>query len=111
MSQNIACRCDIIFQIILYLAYNGQRKTPFHPSLPKSVHEICRSKSLIQTMNRLSLGISCTKLERININMAQGTIETAAENPVMIHDAMDNLEKKTSVISGSHDRIQNNVSK
>lgn len=44
------------------LSSNGQRKTPFQVSLPECVHNTCRSKSFLQTMNRLSLRISYDEL-------------------------------------------------
>ena len=70
----------------------------------------------MQKLNRLGLCIDYDDLERINIDLAQRTIETAGENcvpvstviqnSVLIHDAMENFGNEgnsPSAIGGRHD--------
>ena len=65
----------MIFQIIYYIIHNGKQKTPFHISLTEAIHDTCRSKTLIQIMNRLGLCISYDEMEKIDTGLAQRTIK------------------------------------
>ena len=69
-------------------------------------------------LNRLGLCVSYDEIERIDINLAQRTIDAAGENlvpvPPVINssaiiqgamDKFDNEENTTSGIGGSHDTI------
>ena len=117
-SDNIKRKCDTLFQVFFYLIHNGKSKTPLHVSLAESIHDICRSKNLIMNLNRLGLCVSYDEVERIDINLAQRTIDAAGENLVpvppvinssaIIQGAMDNFDNEESTssgIGGSHDTI------
>ena len=108
----------MIFPIIYYIIHNGKQKTTFHISLTGVIHDTCRSKTLIQIMNRLGLCISYDEMEKIDTGLAQRTINTAGvnrtpipstiKNNVLLHGAMDNFdhdENTPSGIGGSHDTI------
>ena len=111
-------KCDSIFQEFFYLIHNGHKKTPLHVSLSETVHDISRSKNLIEIMNKMGFCISYDELERIDQGLAQRTIAAAGENRVpipelinnsnMIHGAMDNFDNTEATLSGlgtSHDTI------
>ena len=114
-SENIKRKCGTIFQIIFYLVHSSKKKTPLHASLCESIHDICRSKNLIQTMNRIGLYMSYDELQRTDMNLAQRTIDSAGRYRVpippvtrdstIIQGAMDNFENTSSGIGGSHDTI------
>ena len=108
----------MIFQIICYIIHNGKQKTPFHISLTEAIHDTCRSKTLIQIMNRLGLCISYDEMEKIDTGLAQRTINTAGvnhtpipstiKNNVLLQGAMDSFghdENTPSGIGGSCDTI------
>ena len=117
-SEGIKRKSDTIFQIIYYLIHDGQKKTPLHTSQSQCIHDISRSKTLIQVTNRLGFCISYDELERIDTSLALRTIELAGNNRVpvpevvdgsaIIHGAIDNYdneENTPSGIGGSHDTI------
>ena len=117
-SVHIQRKCDNIFQIIFNMVHNGQKKTPMHVGLSETVHDICRSKELIQIINRMGLCRSYDEVERIDSGLAQRTFEKAGvhrvpvppsiEHGVLIQGAMDNFdheENTKSGIGGSHDTI------
>lgn len=117
-SEPIRRKCDVIFQIVFNITNCGQRKTPFHTAIAQSIHDICKSKSLIQIFNHLGLCISYDDLERVDIGQIQQLINLAGpsrvpvpendNNSSMVHGAMDNFdheENTQSGIGGSHDTI------
>ena len=117
-SPNITKKCDLIFQVVYNLVHNGRKRTPFHVAIAETIHDICKSKKLIQIMNRLGLCSSYDEMERIDIGLATKIINEAGENRVpvgpsiqpnsVIHGAMDNFdhdENTASGIGGSHDTI------
>ena len=125
-SEQIKRKCDTIFQIAFNMIHSGQKKTPMYTAIAQSIHDTCKSKKLIQIMNRLGVCISYDDLERIDIDIAKRTIDLAGSNRVpvplnvtpssIIHGATDNFdheENTSSGIGGSHDTIlmlfQNNV--
>ena len=89
-----------------------------HVSLSETVHDICRSKELIQILNRMGLCMSYNEVERLDNNLALRTIKKAGVHRVsvtpfiqpglLIQGAMDNFdheENTKSGIGGSHDTI------
>ena len=50
-SVAIKRNCVVVFQIVYNLIHNGQRKTPLHTVISQSIHDTCKSKSLIQMFN------------------------------------------------------------
>ncbi|XP_057301781.1 uncharacterized protein LOC130636171 isoform X1 [Hydractinia symbiolongicarpus] len=117
-SEQIKRKCDVIFQIVFNLIKDGQKKTPLHTAIAQCIHDTCKSKNLIQILNRLGLCISYDDLERIDIGITQHTIDIAGTNRVpisksvtstsIIHGATDNFdhdENTPSGIGGSHDTI------
>ena len=92
--------------------------TPMHVSLSETVHDICRSKELIQILNRMGLSMSYNEVERLDNNLALRTIKRAGVHRVLvppsiqpgllIQGAMDNFdheENTKSGIGGGHDTI------
>lgn len=126
-SEAIKRKCDMIFQTIFYVLHNGRKKKPIHITLAESVHDKCRSKQLIQVLNKLGLCISYQELEKIYVSLARRIINATNGYRVpippnilpslMIHGAMDNFDHIENTPSGkdsSHDTIlmlfQNNES-
>ena len=104
-SVHIQRKCDNVFQIIFNVVHNG-KKTPMHVSLPETVHDICRSKELIQILNDMGLCMSYNEVERLDNNLVLRTIKKAGHGvhrvPVsptiqpglLIQGAMDNFGHK-----------------
>ena len=65
---------DNIFQIVFNLVQNGEKPTPMHVSLSESIHDVCRSKKLIRIVNRMGLCMSYDEMLRLDIGLAQRTI-------------------------------------
>ena len=109
---------DTLFQFMHYWLSSGKSKTPFHCSLTQTVHNLSRSRQLIDIMNRLNLAISYDSMKRINTSMAQEMVEKTHPNrcPVssvisdchVVQGAMDNFDHTENTISGkdsSHDTV------
>ena len=52
-SEDLTRKCDTLFQQIFYLIHNRQKKTPLHVRLAESIYGKCRSKHLIQILNKI----------------------------------------------------------
>ena len=66
-SLAITRKCDMIFQVVYNMLHNGQIKTPLHTAIAECIHDTCKSKSLIQILNRLGLCTSYDDVERIDM--------------------------------------------
>ena len=107
-----------IFQIACYNINNGTIKTPLHISIGQTVHEISRSKQLIQILNRLGICMSYDEIERQNCSLSLRTIHMSGNENVplppsivpgnLVQAAIDNFDHEEgtpSRIGGSHDTI------
>ena len=61
---------------------SGTKKTPLHVSIGQTVHEISRSKQLIQMLNRLGISMSYDEVERQNCSLSSRTIEKSGKENV-----------------------------
>ena len=107
-----------IFQIACYDINNGNIKTPLHVSIGQAVHEISRSKQLIQILNRLGICMSYDEIERQNCSLSLRTIHMSGNENVPLPpsivlgnvaqaaiDNFDHEEETPSRIEGSRDTI------
>ena len=87
-------------------------------SISQDIHDKCRSKQLVQILNKLGLCISYDELERIDCSLANGIMDSCVENKVplprtitsssIIHGTMDNFDHNKNTLTGkgsSHDTI------
>ena len=87
-------------------------------SLTQTVHNLSRSRQLVDIMNRMNLAISYDSMKRINTSVAQKMVEDTLPNrcPVspkisewhVVQGAMDNFDHTENTVSGkdsSHDRV------
>ena len=65
--------------MIFNMVHNGQKKTPVHVGLSETVYDICRSKELIQIMNRMGL----------NSGLAQRIFEKASIHRVPVPPSIE----------------------
>ena len=101
-SVAIKRKCEVVFQVVYNLIRNGHRKKPLHTVISQSIHDTCKSKSLIWMFNRLGLCISYDELEQVDIAFTQEIINVAGPNRVpvpkyinsssIIHGAIDNFD-------------------
>ena len=108
------------------MMHSDKKKTPLHIAMSETIHNICKSKKLIQIMNKLGLSMSYEEMERVDYALTHRIIKQAGNGRVpvstsicssnIIHGAMDNFdheEDTNSGIKGRHDTvmviIQNNV--
>ena len=68
-SDNVKRKTNVIFQIIFKVVHiSRNQKTPMHHvSLCETIHDVCRSKKLIEI---LGLCMSYNELERIDMELA-----------------------------------------
>ena len=94
--------------------------------MSETIHNISKSKRLIQIMNKLGLSMSHEEMERVDYGLTHKIIKQAGNGRVsvstsifssnIIHGAMGNFDHEEDTISGikgSHDTVmvifQNNV--
>ena len=108
---------NTLFQFVHYWLSSGS-KTPFHCSLTQTVHNMSRSRLLINVMNRMNLAISYDSMQRINTSVALKMVEDTLPNrcPVsskiserhVVQGAMDNFDHTENTVTGkysSHDTV------
>ncbi|KAK4291456.1 hypothetical protein Pmani_035718 [Petrolisthes manimaculis] len=71
---------DTLFQFIHYWLSSGRNRTPFHCSLTQTVHNLSRSRQLVDIMNRMNLAISYDSMQRLNTAVAQKMVEETLPN-------------------------------
>ena len=97
---------------------NSGSKTPFHCTLTQTVHNLSRSRQLIDILNRMNLAISYDSMKRINTLLAEKMVVDTLTNrcPLsstisechVIQGAMDNFDHTENTASGkdsSHDTV------
>lgn len=118
LPENTKKKCDTLFQIIYYIFHNGLKKTPLHVCTAQAIHETCKSKTLITSLNHIGLCISYESLQRMNYSFAARAVSLSGNNrvPISPHfardmplcasmDNFDHEEDTKSGIGGSHDTV------
>ena len=103
-SENMIRKCDPIFQIVFNLVHSCRKKVPLHISISQNIHGKCRSKQLIQILNKLGLCISYDELERIDCSLANEIIDSCIENKVPLPRTITS----PSIIHGAIDKFDHN---
>ena len=117
-SEVIQRKCDTVFQMVYYMVHDGNKKKPLHVSTAQAIHETCRSKVLITSLNHLGIAVSYDTVERQDHQLATRIITLAEGHlipipPIIIKGkplraAMDNFDKEEdspSGIGGTHDTV------
>ena len=83
------------------MMHSGKKKTPLHIAMTDTIHNICKSKKLMQIMNKLGLSMSYEEMKRADYGLTHRIIKQARNGRVLvstsicssniIHGAMDNL--------------------
>ena len=106
-----------LLQIMYYNIHHGTRKTPFHMMVGESIHEKCRSKTLITSLNHAGLSVSYNEVIRHHHNLAQYAVKQSPfQVPMPSHfkadsftigafDNFDHEEATLSGVGGSHDTV------
>ena len=120
-------RVDALFQIMYFIVNNGLKFSPMHVNVVQTIHNLTRSKELIEIMNSLGICIGYNKMKTIDFTLAKriisllGTNDRVPVKPVFtlqqpISAAMDNFDHIENTLSGkgsSHDTVlvlfQNNI--
>ena len=99
-SESLQRKSDTIFQIMYSLIHNSTKTTPLQVFVAEAIHDISRSKRLINIMNQLGVSTSYKEMLSIDNIAAKRIIEMTGENRVpvaesmkdsiIIHAAMDN---------------------
>jgi len=107
-SDRIKRKCDTIFQIVYNLVHNSTKVSPQSILIAQAVHDLTRSKKLIDMLHRLGICITYKSLLSIDIAAANRIIEKTGVNRVpvgdspnaIIHGAMDNFDHEENTLSG-----------
>ena len=83
------------------MMHSGKKKAPLHIAMTDTIHNICKSKKLMQIMNKLGLSMSYEEMERVDYALTHRIIKQAGNGRVpvstsicssnIIHGVMDNL--------------------
>ena len=108
----------MLFKFMHYWLSSRRNKTPFQCSLTQTVHNLPRSRQLIDIMNKLNLAISYDSMKRINTSLGQKMVEDILLNrcPVssvisewhVVQGTMDNFYHTGITVSRkdfSHDTV------
>ena len=117
-NPTLMLKLDTLYQIIYFTLHSGRRPTPMHVSLAQTVHNLSRSKILIEILSTRSLCCSYSSMKKIDNQLVERTISRANNNrvpvpPVVvknqpINGAMDNFDHIECILSGkgtSHDTV------
>jgi len=109
-SKQIQRKCDTIFQIVYNLVHNSCQVSPQSILVAQAVHDLTRSKKLIDMLHRLGICINYKSLLKIDIAAANRIIQKTGTNRVpvgdsilpsaIIHGAMDNFDHEENTLSG-----------
>lgn len=97
--------------------YRGAKKTLLHTMIGEAIHEKCKSKTLITSLNHLGVSVSYNEVIRHHQSLAQYALKQSP-NEVLIpshfktdsytigaFDNFDHEESTLSSIGGSHDTV------
>ena len=109
-SAIIQRKCDTIFQIIYNIVQNATKVSPLSIWIAETVHDITRSKKLIEILHRLGICVPYKEVLDIDAGIAEEVIEKTGENRVPVSDsikssdivqgAMDNFDHEENTLSG-----------
>ena len=98
-----------VFQILYYIMFNGRKKTPLQTLLGQTFHDVCKSKTLISSLNLLGISVSYDEVLRHQTNLTNYMIDTSsAILPLPSHfdpksfnmAAFDNFDHEEATLSG-----------
>ena len=110
-------KAQTLLQIMYYICHHGARKTPLHMMVGESIHQKCRSKTLITSFNHIGLSVSYHEVIRHHHNLAQYAVKQSPfQVPMPSHfkrdsftmgafDNFDHEEATLSGVGGSHDTV------
>lgn len=112
-SDHIKRKCDSIFQIFYNLINNSTKVSPQSVVIGQAVHDISRSKKLIEMLHRLGICINYKSMLGIDMSAANEIIRKTGEYRVpvdetiqsnaIIQGAMDNFDHDENTLSGNVD--------
>ena len=109
-SDVIQRKCDTVIQIMFSFVHNFEKVPPLHVFAAQAIHDISRSKKLINIMNRLEISINYHEMLQMDTLLATKLIQDAGQHRVpvaeeiksntMIHGVMDNFDHDGNTLSG-----------
>ena len=83
-NPTLMLKLDTLYQIIYFTLHNGRRPTPMHVSLAQTVHNMSRSKILIEILSTRSLCYSYSSMKKVDNQLVERTISRANNNRVHV---------------------------
>ena len=93
---------ETVFQIMFSIVHNLERVPPLHDFVAQVIHDVSRSKMLINIMNRLGISINYHEMLQINTLLATKLVQDAGQHRVPVaeeiksntiaHGAMENFD-------------------
>ena len=109
-SDTIQRKCGTAFQIMYNLVHNATKVSPASVWIAETIHDIAKSKKLIEILHRLGICVHYKEVLHIDTGIAEKIIDKAGENRVpvsdtinssdIIHGAMDNFDHDENTLSG-----------
>ena len=100
-SEALRRKSDTVFQIMYTLIHNSTKIPPLHVFVAETIHDISRSKRLVNMMNRLGVAISYNEMLTIDNIAAKRIINETGENRVPIAETM----RSSTIIQGAMDNF------
>ena len=115
----LMARLDSLFQILFFIVHNDLKPTPMHVNLVQTIHNLTRSKELIEILNTLGFCFGYKKMKNIDFAIAKRITSLLGPNdrvplaPVFIPahpisgamDNFDHIERNLSGKGSSHDTV------
>ena len=109
-SNIIQRKCGTVFQILYNLVHNATKVSPASVWIAETVHDVTRSKKLIEILHRLGICVHYKEVLNIDTAIAENIIDKTGENRVPVSDsitstdivqgAMDNFDHDENTLSG-----------
>ena len=102
-------KCDTIFQIVYNMVHDSSKVSPLSILVSESLHDLTKSKKLIEIFNRLGISINYKAMQNIDANTSKRIIDSAGENRVpvvesiiedLLNGVMDNFDHEENTPSG-----------
>lgn len=117
ISNKKLLKINSIYQSMFYILHRGKKRTPLQTILSMRIHNLCKSKYLITSLNHMGLGISYAEVERLKNSIAlfaAKKYKTATPLPLNLNpskfticafDNFDHLEGTMSGLCSTHDTV------
>jgi len=95
-SDTIQQKCGTVFQIMYNLVHNASKVSPASVWIAEAIHDITKSKKLIEILHRLGICVYYKEVLHIDTGIAEKIIDKAGENRVPVSDTITSSDDQNS---------------